>query len=112
MVNTKQLLLPPASGASNLPVPAYYLTGQSPDAEPEGPSVPLSHYLWILRRHVWKILVFVVTCIAATFVISSRLTPVYESSSVIDVDRQAPSAVVGQDSARSAAPNDADQFLA
>jgi capsular exopolysaccharide synthesis family protein len=56
--------------------------------------------------------VFVVTCVAATFVISSRLAPIYEASAVVDIDRQAPSAIVGQDSNRSMAPNDADQFLA
>ena len=25
---------------------------------PEEPAVPLSHYLWILKRHKWKILTF------------------------------------------------------
>jgi succinoglycan biosynthesis transport protein ExoP len=110
---TSALLPPPLAGPSNLPVPAYYVQAPPPqESEQEGPSVPLSHYLWILRRHLWKILVFVVTCIAATFVISSRLTPIYEASAVMDVDRQAPSAIIGQDSTRSAAPNDADQFLA
>src|SRR5260370_932927 len=63
-------------------------------------------------RHLWKIVVFVATCVAATFVISSRLTPIYEASAVIDVDRQAPSAIIGQDSNRAAGPNDSDQFLA
>jgi len=95
------------------PAPTYYVQATPPhDYEPEAPAVPLSHYLWILRRHLWKILVFVVTCVIATFVISSRLTPIYESSSVIDVDRQAPSGIIGQDSTRNLAPNDADQFLA
>ncbi len=27
--------------------------------EPEEPVVPLSHYLWILRRHKWRIMAFV-----------------------------------------------------
>ena len=81
------------------------------DAEPEEPTVPLSHYLWILKRHKWRILTLVVVCVAATAVVSSRLTPIYESTSTIDIDRQAPPAVVGQDAARMA-PNDADQFLA
>ena len=81
------------------------------DPEPEEPTVPLSHYLWILRRHKWRIVAFVVVCVAATAVVSSRLTPIYESTSTIDIDRQAPPAVVGQDAARMA-PNDADQFLA
>lgn len=113
MPEPRNALLPQSHGAQNLPAPNYYIPAPSPqDFEPEAPAVPLSHYFWILRRHLWKILVFVVTCIAATFVISSRLTPIYESSSVIDVDRQAPSAILGQDSSRNMAPNDADQFLA
>jgi succinoglycan biosynthesis transport protein ExoP len=110
MPEQKQLIrILPA--APNLPAPTYYIPSQSPDIEPDAPSVPLTHYLWILRRHLWRILLFVITCAAATYVISKRLTPIYESSSVIDVDRQAPSSIVGQESMRNA-PNDADQFLA
>src|ERR1035437_3186393 len=32
----------------------------------EEPTVPLSHYGWILRRHKWRILAFVVVCVAST----------------------------------------------
>jgi polysaccharide biosynthesis transport protein len=81
------------------------------DSEPENPTVPLSHYLWILRRHKWRIVSFVLVCVAATVVISARLTPIYEAISTIDIDRQAPPAVIGQDAARMA-PNDSDQFMA
>ena len=64
------------------------------------------------RTPLWeKIIVFVVTCVAATFVISSRLTPIYESSSVIDIDRRMPTGILGQEAMQSAT-NDADQFLA
>src|ERR1039457_4565705 len=49
--------------------------------------------------------------VAPTLVVSSRLTPIYEATASIDIDRQAPPAVIGQDAARTA-PNDADQFLA
>jgi succinoglycan biosynthesis transport protein ExoP len=80
--------------------------------EPEAPSVPLSHYLWILRRHLWKIVAFVAACVLATAVVTARLQPIYESTSMVNIDRQAPSEVVGQDSTRSNAPNDADQFIA
>src|SRR5450432_1333568 len=79
--------------------------------EPEEAVVPLSHYLWILRRHKLRILAFVLICVASTLVVSSRLIPIYEATATIDVDRQAPAAVIGQDAARMA-PNDADQFLA
>jgi capsular exopolysaccharide synthesis family protein len=91
-----------------VPLQPSYGYGQP---EAEEPVVPLSHYLWILRRHKWRILAFVVVCVASTIVISSRLTPIYEATASIDVDRQAPPAVIGQDAARMA-PNDADQFLA
>jgi polysaccharide biosynthesis transport protein len=84
---------------------------QSFEAETESDAVPASHYFWILKRQKWRILAFVVICVAATTVISSRLTPLYESTATIDIDRQAPAAVIGQDAARMA-PNDADQFLA
>ena len=50
-------------------------------------------------------------CVAATVIISSRLTPIYESTVTVDVDRQMPSAVIGQDATRMPT-NDADQFLA
>ena len=89
----------------------YLVYPSSADEEAEEPAVPLSHYLWILRRHKWKILSFVVVCVLATVVVSSRLTPIYESTATLDVDRQAPAAIIGEDAAR-AAPNDADQFLA
>src|SRR5579871_5748283 len=78
---------------------------------PEQSAVPLAHYLWILRRHRWKILAFVLGTVVATLVISARLTPIYESTVTVDIDRQMPSAIIGQDAARSPL-NDADQFLA
>src|ERR1700728_2011980 len=93
---------------------AFYATPVLPQQEfkPEAPAVPLSHYLWILRRHGWKVVAFVAACICATLIISARQKPVYESTATVDADRQAPSEIVGRDSTRSAAPNDADQFLA
>src|ERR1035437_9104439 len=105
-------LIPPGQ-SNNLPTVAYYpQIPMQQEFEPETPAVPLSHYLWILRRHRWKIVAFVATCVLATGVVSSRLQPIYESTATVDVDRQAPSEVVGQDSTRANAPNDADQFLA
>ncbi len=72
---------------------------------------PFAHHLWVLRRHRWKILAFVAACQLATLIVSSRMTPIYESTAVIDIDRQAPAGVIGEDAARSSG-NDADQFLA
>lgn len=81
------------------------------EEEPQEPSVPLSHYLWILKRHRWRMLGFVVASLIGTLIVSSRMTPIYEATATVDIDRQMPSGVVGQDAVRSAL-NDSDQFLA
>lgn len=89
----------------------YRSTPLNLDLEPEDAAVPLSQYFWILRRQMWKIITFVVIAMVATFIVSKRLTPVYESTATVDVDRQLPSGIIGQEANR-AALNDADQFLA
>src|SRR5579863_1231033 len=101
--------LPPSSHGMTYyaPIP----TQPQAELEPEEQAVPFSHYLWILRRHRWKILAFVLTSVLATFVVAKRLTPIYEAIATIDVDRQTPTGIIGQDSVRMAS-NDADQYLA
>ncbi len=89
------------------PPPLYDPSGE----EPEEAKIPLSQYLWILRRHRWRISGFVLASVVATVIISSRLTPIYEATATIDIDRQTPPGVVGQEATRSAL-NDTDQFLA
>ncbi len=105
----------PAEGmpGRSLPVPfdTYRVSGPLPETEANQPSVPLSHYLWILRRHWWRISLFVASAVAATVVISSRVVPIYEATATIDIDRQMPSAIIGQEASRTIA-NDSDQFLA
>jgi hypothetical protein len=81
------------------------------EIEPEENAAPLSHYLWILRRHRWKLLGLIATSVLVTLLVSFRITPIYASTSTIDVDRQMPTGVIGQDAMRSTT-NDADQFLA
>ncbi len=98
--------LPAVQEYLSLYPPAAY-----PEPETEAPELRLSHYLWILRRHQWKLLAFVVFCVASTLIVSSRLTPIYEAIASIDIDRQAPAGIIGQDSARLPSA-DADQFLA
>ena len=97
--------------ANNLPTDYYAPIAPQQEFEPEAPSVPLSHYIWILRRHIWKIVAFVAACVLATAIVSARLQPIYESTATVDIDRQAPPEVVGQDSTRSAA-NDTEAFIA
>src|SRR5665213_197476 len=101
----------------NLPaVPEPYRAVNPPlivDAEYESAPahVPLAHYLWILRRQGWKMLGFVALVVLCTVVVSLRLTPIYESTATIDIDRRMPTGVLGEDSTQSV-NNDAYQFLA
>ncbi len=98
---------------SNQAVPVYFAPmPDQEEVEPAGSGVPLSHYLWILKRHLWKIVAFVAACVLITFIMSARLKPIYQSTATVDVDLQAPTQVVGDNSAQAYAQMDADQFLA
>src|SRR5580658_6033990 len=98
-------------------LPAVPMTVTAPvtvidaDYEPQAAHVPLAHYLWILRRHAWKIAGGVLATTLATLIVSLRLTPIYESTATIDIDRRMPTGVLGQE-ASEIVNNDADQFLA
>lgn len=118
-----KLLNPPAwDPAAPAPPPAVYQPPPPPGAWP-GPapwyvpaperdeSIPLSHYLWILKRRRWRILAFVATVVISTLVVSSRLTPAFEAVATIDVDRRTPTGVLGQE-AMQYPGSDSDQFLA
>jgi polysaccharide biosynthesis transport protein len=75
--------------------------------------IPLSHYMWIVRRQAWKIMLFVAISLLITFTISARLQPVYQSTATITIDRHAPSGVIGSDSERTnTSSQDADQYIA
>src|SRR5512132_1583290 len=110
--------MPEDSFDRNLPTPvAPYravepfrsaLPDQDQDA---GPTQPISHYFWILKRRRWMILPFVAASIFATLIVSARLQPIYEARTTIDIDRQTPTGVVGQEAMRTAT-SDAEQFLA
>ncbi len=91
----------------------FYLAApyQAAEDESEEAKLPLSQYFWILKRHRWRITGFVAAVMLATVVVSARLTPIYESTATVDIDRQSPSGVVGEDATRSAL-NDSDQFMA
>ncbi|MBI1787573.1 MAG: polysaccharide biosynthesis tyrosine autokinase [Acidobacteria bacterium] len=79
-------------------------------ARVEEKALPLSHYLWIVKRRRWTILAFVALSVVATLIVSLRVQPVYESTATVDIDRQMPTGVIGQEALRSTT-NDADQFL-
>lgn len=95
--------------------PGRYITVAAgspvPEPEMESDGIPISHYLWVLRRHRWRMAAFVLAVTFAVLAVSARITPVYEATATIDVDRQTPSGVIGQEAVRSTV-NDSDQFLA
>jgi len=89
-----------------LPAPPVYL-----DSPPERSQLPVSHYIWLIRRSARRILAFVTICTAAALIYTARMTPYYESTVTIDVDRRAATDVLGRDR-QSSAPVELDQFLA
>jgi polysaccharide biosynthesis transport protein len=92
---------------------AYYQVPPVEEPEPSSSAVPFAHYFWVLRRHKWQLLAFVMVAVASTVVVSSRLTPYYESTATIDVDRMVPTGVVGQEatSSRASSMTDSDFYL-
>ncbi len=93
-----------------VPLPAPMGRTTYIDAEPEEAHVPLAHYLWVLRKQMLGILFFVGGCVLLTLIVSLRLTPIYEATATIDIDRQSPTRVIGQES-MAASVIDSDQFL-
>jgi polysaccharide biosynthesis transport protein len=79
--------------------------------ETEASALPLSHYLWIINRGKWKLLAFVVIVVASTIIVSSRLTPYFQSTATIDIDRLMPTGVIGQEASTRPGINDSEQFL-
>jgi len=79
--------------------------------DPEEARIPISQYAWICKRHRWRILGVCAAAVILTVIVSARLTPIFESTATVDVDREIPAGVVGQDASRSVT-NDADQYLA
>ncbi len=105
--------VPDQGKRNSLPAPAdtYWAEPVPLEGEAARRDVPLYHYVWILRRHWWRILAFAAFSIAATWIISKRLHPIYESTATIDIDRRIPPGIIGQESNQTTTP-DADQFLA
>lgn len=83
-----------------------------PEFEAVQPPISASHYLLVVFRQKWRILGFVATCLLVTYLVSSRLTPIYEATARIDVDRRAPSGIIGQEATQAGSSDDADQFMA
>src|SRR4051794_1777484 len=86
----------------------YQSQSETPETEA---ALPLSHYLWIINRGKWKLLAFVVIVVASTIIVSSRLTPYFQSTATIDIDRLMPTGVIGQEASTRPGINDSEQFL-
>ena len=112
MPKIQNLLSAPPQQPSSLPLPVELYWADTEPAEPESErsAVPLGHYLWVLRRHLWRIAGLVLTAVVCVYVLTKRIAPIYESTVTIGIDRQMPTGVVGQDSTRALA-TDSDQFL-
>jgi polysaccharide biosynthesis transport protein len=82
--------------------------GEMMELAPE--EAPLSQYLRIIHRHLGPMLGFVAASAIVARIISPHLTPLYESTATVDVDRQMPTQILGQ--VAHGRLNDADQFLA
>jgi succinoglycan biosynthesis transport protein ExoP len=74
------------------------LSSLQPQAEADD-VLSLDHYVWLLKRHWWKIIITVVFCTALTAVFCFYVTPVYEATASIAIDHQLPSTAIGQESA-------------
>ena len=103
--------------SSSVPLPSgpyavYVPSDQISDSDPPARTVPLSFYLGIIRRQIWKVLPFIALCMIAAILISSRMQPIYQSTAVIYIDREVQSGVVGKESSEMGVSNDGEQFIA
>jgi polysaccharide biosynthesis transport protein len=108
----KEIAIPEESvnGFEQRPIsPSVLFPAMERDSPLNGPS--LSQYLWIVKRHRWKLLGFVIFSVIATVIVSKRLTPLYESTAVIDIDRQTPAAVLGAESTNAVNSTDVENYL-
>jgi len=88
---------------------AAHFASLAPQSEPEQ-VVSLDHYVRLLRRHLWKISLAVTLCTVLTYYLCTRITPVYESTATIVIDKKAPSSIVGDEPAPNG-DSDIDQIV-
>ncbi|HEX4165621.1 MAG TPA: polysaccharide biosynthesis tyrosine autokinase [Bryobacteraceae bacterium] len=108
----KQLERPQSELIDPRRLPQYFDAQFYPEFETARPTVPPIHYLLVLYRHKWRIIGFIAACLLATYLIVSRLTPIYEATAKIDVDRRIPAGIVGEEASQGVTGDDADSFMA
>jgi capsular exopolysaccharide synthesis family protein len=69
----------------------------APAADEPLDSIPVTQYLYAIYRNRWRILPFTALCVVATLLVSLRMTPLYQATTVIDVDRNGELDAVGSD---------------
>jgi succinoglycan biosynthesis transport protein ExoP len=110
MPKRQRLLSGPVTNSpASVPVELYWADANATEGDTERSVIPLAHYLWVLRRSVWKIAGLVLAAVVCVYVLTKRIAPVYEATVTIGIDRQTPMGVVGQDSTRAMSSD--DQFL-
>lgn len=107
----RELERPPQDLAEYGRLQPYVVPGQYPELESAQPAVSPTHYLLVIWRQRWKIMAFVATCLLVTYLVSARMTPIYEAVAKIDVDRQIPNNVVGPETGTVSPGEDADAYL-
>jgi len=92
----------------------FYGPAASPvlDFEGEEAGLPLRHYWWVLQNQWWKILLFATIVTGLTAVVTLRMTPIYEATATLYIDRSEARAVIGQEAnAAGAALGDTEGFI-
>ena len=107
----RELERPPSDLAEYGRLQPYVVPGQYPEMEAAQPAVSPTHYLLVIWRQRWKIIAFVATCMLATYLISARLTPIYEATAKINVDRHVNNNVVGPESNQISAGEDTENYI-
>jgi polysaccharide biosynthesis transport protein len=89
---------------------AQYVSPASDKSEAEQ-TISFNHYLWLLRRHWWKILLIVVGCTTLTAAICNVITPIYEATARIVIDNRVPSTALGRDGDFALSSSEIDQMI-
>jgi capsular exopolysaccharide synthesis family protein len=74
-----------------------------------GPS--LSHFIRILQRQKWKLMLFIALAMMAAVVLQYTLTKLYEATAQVKIDRHTTTGVLGTEASQVSAVDDMDQII-
>lgn len=72
----------------------------------------LLHLVELLNRHKWKMLALIAFLTVAAGVVSLRLKPLYESTTIVRIDRHSSGGLIGLEAGQTVPVNDMDQIMA